>query len=267
MIDVHCHLEQKDYDKDRDEFIESLKKELRAVISNATHGDDLDKSLEIARHHADFVFLCAGIHPQLIQEVSKELREECFAKIREHENSIVSIGEAGMDFYWVEDAAARELQKRYFHEDIAFARSLGKPVTVHSRNAFEETAQILAEEQYDRVHWHLFKDFSLVPLVIKHGWRISVGPLLLSSKTMKKIVRDVPLAQIMLETDSPWWGLRIGDPESSEPRSEGGGQRGTPLNIKPVAQRIAEIKKLPFEDVWVACGKNAAEFFKLPLHI
>lgn len=254
MIDVHCHLEQKDYDKDRDTFINDLKKELRAVISVATHPEDFEKGLEIKKKHEGFVFLAAGVHPQLIQEVTKERRGEMFDKIEKNKSEVVSIGEAGLDFYWVKDSEFREMQKRYFGEDVEFARSLGKPVSVHSRGAEEETAEILVDEGYERVHWHLFRYARLVPLVVKYGWMISVGPLLLTSKTLTKIVRDVPLAQIALETDSPWWG-----------NVHGQRVRGTPLNIKPVAQKIAEIKKQSFEEVWATCGKNATEFFRLPI--
>ncbi|QQG39777.1 MAG: TatD family hydrolase [Candidatus Aenigmatarchaeota archaeon] len=254
MIDTHCHLEQKDYDKDRDVVVAELRQKLKAVVSNATHAKDFDKGLEIARAHRGFVFLAAGIHPEYIEEISEVQRAELFEKIKTHKNEIVAIGETGLDFYWTKTSEWREKQKQYFKNDLAFARNLDKPVTVHARDASAETAQILEEVGYHRVQWHLFHYKELVPLVLKHGWMISVGPMLLTSKTLKKIVRDVPLNQIMLETDSPWWGGRD---------ITGASQRGTPLNIVPVAEKIAEAKGVPFEEVWAACGENATRFFDI----
>ena len=78
-----------------------------------------------------------------------------------------------------------------------------------------------------------------------------MNTILMKSKNHKKIVRDMPLEKIMLETDAPWLAL------------EGG--RNTPLSIKSVAQKIAEIKKLSYEEVWKTCGKNAIDFFNLPI--
>ena len=143
---------------------------------------------------------------------------------------------------------------------------------MHSRGAENETARILEEEGYERIHWHLFKTKPLVPAVLKNGWMISVGPLLLKSKTISKIVRDVPLEQLLLETDSPWFGLQIEDLKHSESPTFRDGQdaegkplRDTPLNIKPVAEKIAGIKKISFEEVWSACGRNTQKFFGLTI--
>ena len=88
--------------------------------------------------------------------------------------------------------------------------------------------------------------------VKNNGWYISVNTTLLTSKKINKIVRDMPLERIMLETDSPWLGF---------------GKRNEPLSIKQVAEKISEVKKLDFNFVWRQCGKNAVRFFKLPIKI
>jgi len=99
---------------------------------------------------------------------------------------------------------------------------------------------------------HLFGERKFISKIIENGWFISVGPILLTSKNHKKIVKEMPIEKIMLETDSPWFGF---------------GKRNEPIAIIKVAEKIAEIKKTDFNNVWNKCGENAKRFFDLPIEI
>jgi TatD DNase family protein len=136
---------------------------------------------------------------------------------------------------------------------IKLSQELKLPLIIHSREAMSDTIYILEQNNAKHVLLHLFGERKLLPRVIENGWSISIGPIIKRSKEHKKIIRDMPLDKIMLETDAPWFG------EDKE--------RNTPLSIIEVAKKIAEIKKISFEEVWKQCAMNAIKFFNLPIKV
>lgn len=250
MIDVHCHLEQKDYDADRDKIIEKCKKELKAIITSCTHPKDLDLTLKLTEIYKDFVFATASIHPVHIKEIKEEEKNKFFELIRKNNDRIVGIGETGLDFV-IEENEWREKQKDLFLDFISLANELKKPLIIHARRAFAEAIEILEQYKAKNVLMHFFSARKLLGEVIKNGWYISVNTALLRSKDIKKITRDMPIDRILIETDAPWLG-----PE---------GKRNDPTSVKIVAGKIAEIKKLSGEEVEKQTDLNAIKFFNLPL--
>jgi TatD DNase family protein len=250
MIDVHCHLEQEDFEKDRDEVIKKCQRELKAIITCCAHPDDFDLTMDLVKRYKNFVFSTVSIHPEYIKEITGKEIEEFFKKIEENKEKIVGIGETGLDFK-ITEPEWREKQKKLFEKFIILANDLKKPLVIHARKAFAETIEILENQKLKNVLMHFFTTKELLEKVIKNGWFISVNTTLLTSKTIKKIVRDLPLEKIMTETDAPWLGL---DQKRNEPK-----------NVKIVAQKIAEIKKISFEKIAEITTQNAIEFFSLPL--
>ncbi len=256
MIDSHCHLEQKDYDSDRDEVIKQCKQQLKAIVTCCAQPKDFELTLKMVERHKNFVFACCGIHPEYIKEISWKEKDDFLQKIKENRDKIMAVGEIGLDFFWVKDRILQKKQKELFIELINFAKELRKPIVIHSRDAAEECIRILEQEDVKDALMHLFGEKNLIKRVADNGWLISFGPIIARSKTHKKIARDFPLESILLETDSPWFGSADGKPA-----------RGTPLNIRAVAEKIAEAKKITFEEVWKQCGKNSIRFFSLPINI
>jgi len=250
MIDVHCHLEQKDYEKDRDEIIEKCKKELKAVITCCCHPDDFDLTMEMAEKYKNFLFATVSIHPEYIKEVNEEIVENFFKKIEENKEKIVGIGETGLDFI-TKEPEWREKQKELFVKFIDLAKNLNLPLVIHARKAFKEAIEVLEKSGAKNVLMHFFTQKDLLPKIIENGWSISVNTTLLSSKNIKKIVRDLKIEKIMTETDSPWLGPN--------------GQRNDPRSIKFVVEEISRIKKMKIEEVDKITTQNAIEFFKLKL--
>jgi len=250
MIDVHCHLEQKDYEKDRDEVIEKCKKELKAVITCCCHPDDFDLTMEMVKKYRNFVFATVSIHPEYIKEVNEEIVENFFKKIEENKEKIVGIGETGLDFI-IEEPEWREKQKELFVKFINLAKNLNLPLVIHARKAFKEAIEVLEKSGARNVLMHFFTQKDLLPKIIENGWSISVNTTLLSSKNIKKIVRDLKIEKIMTETDSPWLGPN--------------GQRNDPRSIKFVVEEISRIKKMKIEEIDKITTQNAIEFFKLKL--
>jgi len=249
MIDVHCHLEQKDYEKDRDELIEKCKQKLKCLITCCTCLEDFDLTMEIVEKYKNFVFASVAIHPELIKKVKENEIDEFFNKVKENREKIVAIGETGLDFI-IEEREWREKQKELFIKFIDLAKNLNLPLIIHARKAFAETIEILEKCRAKRVLMHFFTAKELLPKIIENGWSISVNTTLTKSKKIKKIVREIPIEKIMLETDSPWLGE---------------GKRNDPLSVEIVAREISKIKNISFEKINEITDKNAIEFFNLKL--
>jgi len=259
MIDVHCHLEQKDYDKDRDDVIEKCKKELKAVITSCAHPKDFDLTFQLTEKYKNFVFASYGIHPEYIKEVSEKEIDEFLELLAKNKDKIVAIGETGLDFWWIKEEEWQIKQRELFIRLIDLAKELKKPLVIHSRESYEETIKILEQEDAKEVNMHMFGDHHLTKRVVDNGWFISINTIILKSKSHKKIARDCSMERLMLETDAPWL--------SPKKLLEGVEDRNNSTSVRIVAEKIAEIKKVSFEEVWKRCGENAVNFFKLPIEV
>jgi len=257
MIDIHCHLEQKDYDNDRDKVIERCKKELKAVITSCAHPKDFDLTMRMVENHRNFVFATCGIHPEYIKEISEKEKDDFLDIIVKNKDKIVAVGETGLDFWYIKEKDWQEKQKELFIQLIEIARDFKKPLIIHSRGVFDETVKILEQEDVKETVLHMWGGHHLLKRIIENNWYISINAIVLRSKKHRKIIRDCPLGKIMLETDSPWLA-----PKRIIEKIDA---RNDPTSIKVVAEKIADIKKISFEEVWNKCGKNAIRFFKLKM--
>jgi len=250
MIDVHCHLEHERF-KSKKEQIESFKKDLRAIITSSSHPEDFYFALQIKKEFDGFVFASVGLHPEYINEFNEETLDNFEEFVKRNKEEIVSIGEIGLDYFWIKEDKLREKQKWFFEKLIEFAKSIGKPVTVHIRDAYEDALKIIESVDYQRIHLHMFGGDKFLDKVISNEWKISVGPILLRSKKHKKIVKKLPIERIMLETDSPWMKID--------------GRESLPIDVKMVAEKIAEIKGISVQEVEEKTDRNAILFFNLSL--
>jgi TatD DNase family protein len=250
MIDVHCHLEHEKF-RNKKETIQSFKKELKAIITSSPHPKDFDYVLQLKKEFNNFIFVCVGLHPEYIKEFSEETLDTFENFVMEKKDDIVSIGEIGLDYFWIKDEKLREKQKWLFEKLIEFAKSIDKPITVHIRDAYEDAFKILENIDYQKVHLHMFGGDKFLEKILSNQWKISVGPILLRSKTHKKIVKKLPIEKIMLETDAPWMKTD--------------GRESLPTDVKIVAEKISEIKNIDLQEVEKETDKNAITFFNLKL--
>jgi len=249
MIDVHAHLEQPDYDSDRDQVIEMCKQKLNAVITCCANPNDFKLTMDMVDKNKNFIFATFSSHPIYVKEINEVQKKEFFDLIVKNKDKIVGIGETGLDYFHVKENEWREKQKELFREHISLAKKLNKPIVIHSRDSIDDAVNILEQENTKNVLLHLFGARHLVKKIIDNNWSISVGPIAQRSKTHKKIIRDMPIENIMLETDSPWFG-----PE---------GKTNDPTAVIGVASRISEIKKITPEEVDKITTQNAIKFFDL----
>ena len=254
MIDAHCHLEQSDYNLDRAAVIKECRQKLKAVITCCADPRDWAITKLLIGEYKGFVYAIAGIHPEFIKDISKDEINKFIDVIKKEAKAgnIKAIGEVGLDYYWIKENVLREKQKELFIRFIELSKELNLPLVVHSRDAVFECIEILEDKgmKNKRVLMHLMGDKTLVKKIVDNGWMISVGPGILKSKETRKVARDCPLTHLMLETDSPWFGL---------------GSRGMPLNVFKAAEKIAETKKVSVEEIEKQTDKNSINFFNLPI--
>ncbi len=248
MIDVHCHFEQKDYDLDRDDVIEKCKQQLKAIITCCAHPKHFDLTMKLVEKNRGFIFATVGIHPEYIKEISEQEKDELLDLIKTNKDKIVGIGEVGLDFK-IQEEEFRKKQRELFLEFIELSEKTKLPLVIHSREAFKEAIEILESYKCKKVLMHFFTAKELLRKIIENDWYISVNTTLLTSKKIKKIVRDLPIKRILTETDSPWLGPQ--------------GKRNLPLSTNLVAEKIAKIKGIIFEEADRITTENAIKFFNL----
>lgn len=255
MIDSHCHLEQHDYDSDRNEVIARARQKLKAVITSCAHPRDFDLTMKMVEENKNFIFASIGMHPEFIKDFSQKQIDDYFQLLEENKDRYISVGEVGLDYSWVKEDEWRQKQKELFIQFIEFAKEHKKPLTIHCRDAYEDTVKILEQQDAKQVHLHLFGANQMVKQVAENGWYVSIGPIVLSSKKHFQISRDMPMELLLLETDAPWNAPQVFT-EHVKVRNE-------PTSVEVVAMKIAEIKKIDFEQVAKTTDENAIKFFGL----
>ena len=191
--------------------------------------------------------------PQTKEELWKEL-EEVRKIVKENTDKIVAIGEIGLDYYW--NTENKDLQKIAFIEQIKIANEFNLPIVIHTREAVMDTIQILKENVVEQkgVFHCCPQNRELIKEGLKLGFYISfAGPITFkNSKNANEMIELVPDDRLLIETDSPYL--------SPEPVR---GRRNIPANVKHIAQKIADVKNMPIENVAKMTFENTCRIFKI----
>jgi len=253
LIDSHAHLEMSDYDADRDAVIKrALDQGIEKIITIGIGMKECEQALALARAYP-FIYAALGLHPHNAKRDSSRLFD--FIKERAGNEKVVALGEMGLDFY--KNWSPQQDQIRCFHEQLSLARELKLPVIIHDRDAHAETVAILKEEQARDIGGviHCFSgDYRMASECIDMGFYISIPGTVTfkNAATLHEMVKKLPLERLLIETDAPFL--------TPHPFR---GKRNEPAYVRYVADKIAEIKKLPLEEVARATTENAINLFRL----
>jgi len=254
LIDTHTHLDFDQFDADRDEVVCRAKED--NVAGMITIGTDLQtsrKNIEIACSYHN-VFAAAGIHPHDAGNASEEDFEELY-EMYSHPR-VVAIGEVGLDYY--RNLTKPDIQRRVFRRFLQWARELDKPLIIHTREAEEEIIAILRDMSKKgwRGVFHCFPgDMVMAEKVMDMGFYISfTGSVTFKNSTAAEIAKNIPLERLLLETDCPFM--------TPVPHR---GKRNEPAFVQYVAQKIAELRAIPVEQVAGYTTANALELFGITL--
>ncbi|MDD3402844.1 MAG: TatD family hydrolase [Hespellia sp.] len=250
IFDTHAHYDDKQFDKDRKALLDSMKEGgVGTIVNSGATLSSCKRSIELAGQYP-FMYASVGIHP----DEAGSLNEETFAWLKDQltNEKVVAVGEIGLDYYW--DREQHDTQKKWFIRQLGLARDMQLPVVIHSRDAAEDTMAVLKEHAADLkcdIHCYSYS-LEMVREYMKMGYYIGVGGVVTFSnaKKLKRVVAEVPVERILLETDCPYLAP-----------SPHRGKRNSSLNLKYVAEEIGQLKGMSCEEVIAQTEKNAREFY------
>jgi TatD DNase family protein len=250
FVDSHCHLEMEEFDKGRDRVIDlALAQGVSHMLTVGTEERYFTKVLEIVESYPA-VYGAVGIHPHNAETYTDAV-EDAIRRLLVHPR-IVGYGEIGLDFY--RDYAPRDIQTRVFKRQLKVARAAGLPIIVHSRNAKDETLDILKGARLDGnktiIHCYSY-DLETARKLLDMGMYLSIpGTITYKNSGLAEIVRYVPLGRLLSETDAPFL--------APQPYR---GKRNEPAFVKLVVEEIAQIKGLAVEETARVLADSFAGLF------
>ncbi len=253
LVDTHAHLDFPRFDKDRKEVIKrAIDGGVKIIVNIGSSMTSSRNSVELSRRYNE-IYSVVGIHPHNADSFNLNVSKKL--KSLSENKKVVAIGEIGLDFHY--DNSPREKQKQAFRAQLRLAKSLDLPVVIHTRDADEETLEILKEENADKIGgiMHCFaSDKKMAREILDLGFYIAFGGLITfkNLNNLREVVKEVPINKILVETDAPYL---TPDPYR--------GKRNEPLYVKYVAEKISEIKGLSKEEIAKKTTQNAKKVYNI----
>ena len=261
IFDTHAHYDDEWYDEDRKELLSRLLDTDISFITNI--GADIETSKNSVKLSDEFerVLAAVGVHPDNIgcmEALPEEEGIEMLRSLAKHPK-VVAIGEIGLDYFEREpeekNKTVRERQKYWFLEQLKLAKELNKPVVIHSRDAAEDTYNVLKDFGYNKgvIHCYSYSP-EMAERFVKLGFYIGIGGVVTfkNAKKTKETVKRIGLENIVLETDSPYLA-----PVPFR------GKRNDSGNIKYIVEEIAGLLGISKEKVIETTFNNAVKLYEL----
>ncbi|MCM1262031.1 MAG: TatD family hydrolase [Butyrivibrio sp.] len=253
IFESHAHYDDKAFDGDREALLQSLQLNgIDTVINVGASLESCRKTIELMDKYP-FIYGAIGIHPsetgELDEENFKWLKESC------RYEKVVAVGEIGLDYHY--DEPEHAVQKKWFERQLELAKELELPVVIHSRDAAKDTVDIMkkmhAEKTGGVIHCYSYtKETAREYLDIDFYFGIGGVITFKNARKLKEAVEYIPINRILLETDSPYLA-----PEPNR------GRRNSSLNIPYIAQEIAQLKGISYEEVAAITHENACRLFRI----
>ncbi|WP_292466688.1 TatD family hydrolase [Methanolobus sp.] len=248
VIDSHCHLDFPKFNKDRHETIERARKcgVVQMINSGIDYKTNVD-SLELAKKY-DFVHATLGLSPQMVPDASEEKIKQILSQMERNIEKAVGIGEAGLDFYYCTTDTGRKKQEAVFRQVIEIADNYNKTLVIHGRNG--EDLALEMTKDLNRVVFHCYGgSLETMKNIVDAGHYVSVPTLVCFSEHHKSIAQNLPLENMLIETDSPYLSPRKG--------------RNEPSFVLDSVSVIANLKELEETDITRATIQNTRRAFEL----
>ena len=254
IFETHAHYDDEQFAEDRGELLTQLPSlGIGKIIDVASTIESIDACIGLAKKYAH-VYVAVGVHPSELEGMDETVMDHMRSLCTWEKT--VAIGEIGLDYYWEKDEAVRQLQRNWFARQMELAREVGLPVIIHSRDAAEDTYDLMrdvrAQEIPGVIHCYSYSP-ELAREFLKMGYYIGVGGVV-TFKNAKKLVRTVeetPMERILLETDSPYL--------TPEPHR---GRRNDSRELVYVVEKIAQIKGMTTQEVEAVTWENAQRLFR-----
>ncbi len=237
LFDTHAHYDDEKFDQDRDEVLSAMAPaDVSLIVDPASDIASAEKARDIA-HRYEFVYFAAGVHPHEAQDAA----EDYLDRIRQlsADPKCVAVGEIGLDYHY--DFSPRDVQRRVYAEQLELSLELSKPVIIHEREAVQDNLDILRVHPGVRGVVHCYSgSWETAKILLDMGLYLGFTGVVTfkNARRCVEVVRNMPLDRMVIETDSPYM--------APTPHR---GERNSSLYVHLVAEKIAEIRGMSFEDV------------------
>ena len=256
FVDVHIHLSDEEYHAKVGEVVQEARQVgVVSLISNSTNLKTCLRTLQLSREYQNFVHAALGVHPwnamhapaREVHEVSNLIQRSA------REGEVLAIGEVGLDFTYTENRNLQDRQVQVFRRMLGLAEALQLPVIVHSRGTIQRVLEELSTYRLRGVLLHWYSGpVNLLPQLIDRGYYISAGPSVVYSRRIRRIVRRVPIENLLAETDGP---VPLRGPFE--------GRLTRPSFLPMVVREVASLKGLEVMEAAHQILQNSSRFFNV----
>ena len=250
IFDTHAHYDDEAFDSDREDLLGQMEKQgVGHIVNVCASIGQFHRTVELTEKYP-FIYGAVGVHPDDADKMTKDTLDEITRIARM--DKMVAIGEIGLDYYWHKEKEEHRKQQEMFRAQMDIAREEKLPFMIHSRDAAEDTLNIVRDYMKKDMSGGIIHCFSyskeIAAEYLKMGLYLGIGGVLTfkNAKKLKEVAAMAPLSQIVLETDCPYM--------SPEPHR---GKRNSSLNLPYVAAALAEIKGITPEEVIAVTEENA----------
>jgi len=246
LVDAHAHICDSGFDEDRAEVLERARRSgVAAIIAVGENLSDARKNIELARKYP-VLKPAAGLYPA---DSDLNRADEMADFIRHNRSILAAIGEVGLDYWVAKEDTEKARQREVLKIFIELSKELNLPLNVHSRSAGHHAIALLLEKNAVRVQMHAFDGKASAALpAVEAGYFFSIPPSVVRSRQKQKLVKQLPLSCLLIETDSPVLG-----PTPDE--------RNEPANIWHSIKAIAALKDIPEEEIIATIAENTERLY------
>lgn len=253
VIDTHTHLYLKEFAADIDDVINRAKNlKINNFFLPAIDSSYTESMIALKNAYPDIMHLMAGLHPCSVKD--NYLDELSHVKNVLKNHAIVAIGEIGIDLYW--DKSTLNIQKKAFASQIRLAKDLNLPIVIHCRNAFDEIFEVLEKEKSENLRgiFHCFSgNYDQALKAISFNMKLGIGGVVtFKNGKIDKFLKEIPLDNLVLETDSPY----LAPPPFR-------GKRNESSYLSIIIDKLTEVYEIPAKKIIEITSTNAIELFKI----
>ena len=252
LFDTHAHLDDRAFDVDRNQLLESLPGQGLELVMNPGCSLESSRNASAMASQYPYLYAAVGSHPDAADEVNEEVLEE-YRKLCKLNPKIKAIGEIGLDYHY--EDIPRELQLKAFRAQMALAAELDLPVIVHERDAHEDGMAVVREFPTVKGVFHCYSGSAeMARQLVNLGWYIGFTGVLTFKNARKavEVAASIPLDRIVLETDCPYM--------SPEPFR---GKRNDPSRVIYVAEKLAQIRGISPEEAAAVTFENGKRLYRI----
>ena len=252
MIDTHCHIDFKEYNKNRQEVMDRAQQKLKAIINSGASLGGNRRTLKLMDEYRGFLYPTLGFHPSNASKADYNIIEKALDEIKQNIDKIVAVGETGLDYHELNNEKSRKRQIRVFKTFIELADEYELPLVIHARDAEKEALDMIMKySSIPNIIFHCYGgDPETAHKIVDLGYYLSFSTIICFSKDHQLLIKDQPLSNMLTETDSPYL-------------SPFKGLRNEPSFVEEVVKKIADIKSISTNKVDKITENNAKKIFRI----